>query len=102
MSEFKGTPGPWSTGSDEDAHIVYDAALGYVADCGSDDGDAEAERANARLIAAAPDLLAACKSAVVYAALGCANSMKSTKKGRSEAGKVLEQLHTAIAKAEGE
>lgn len=58
------TPGPWWTGSDEDAHMVYSgnaSTVEAVADCGRDDGDAHAEEANARLIAAAPDLLMALK-----------------------------------------
>lgn len=61
MSEH--TPGPWHTGTHEDAHIVYDGDCGFVADAGRDDGEAETEAANARLIAAAPDLLAACERA---------------------------------------
>lgn len=53
------TPGPWHTGTDEDAHMVYDSDCGAVADTLRDDGDAEAEAGNARLIAASPKLLAA-------------------------------------------
>ena len=58
MSEAKHTPGPWRTGTDEDAHVIYDDNLDAIADTLRDDGDAETERANAHLIAAAPDLLA--------------------------------------------
>jgi hypothetical protein len=62
MAQATHSPAPWSTGTDEDGHVVYSADLEFVAECGSDDGDAEREAANARLIAAAPDLLAAIKT----------------------------------------
>ena len=58
----KHTPGKWWAGSDDDAHMVYvttEDGVEAVADAGRDDGDAEAEAANAQLMAAAPDLLAA-------------------------------------------
>ena len=55
------TPGPWHTGTDEDGHVVYNESGGFIADAGLDDGDEGEEAANARLIAAAPDLLAACQ-----------------------------------------
>ena len=60
MSETKHTPGPWRVAPRSDypehADINVDAGTrGYVALCGKA-GDEEAE-ANARLIAAAPELL---------------------------------------------
>src|SRR3954447_9075192 len=51
------SPPPWHTGTDEDAHIVYDDKCNFVADTGRDDGNSELETANARLIAATPKLL---------------------------------------------
>lgn len=65
MSEFKGTPGPW--------HIQDDHGKRWIETAGNDDTIAEIHRrrskggvysceealANAKLIAAAPDLLAA-------------------------------------------
>jgi hypothetical protein len=62
MSEFKHTPGPWHTGTDEDANVVYGPNLECVVECGNDDGDAERERADARLIAAAPAMLSALRT----------------------------------------
>jgi hypothetical protein len=53
------TPGPWYTGIDEDCHMVYSGDADVVADTLRDDGDAETESANATLISAAPELLAA-------------------------------------------
>lgn len=58
MSEAKHTPGEWWAGTDEDANIVYDADSMRVAETTRDDGDDVQETANARLIAATPDLLA--------------------------------------------
>jgi hypothetical protein len=55
--ESQFTPGPWTTGADEDASVIYSPGLDLVADAGRDDGNAELESANARLIAAAPALL---------------------------------------------
>jgi hypothetical protein len=63
MAEHEYTPGPWHTGSDEDGDIVYGPDCELVASAAGD-GDAEAEVANARLIAAAPELLWACETAL--------------------------------------
>jgi hypothetical protein len=89
----KHTPGPWSTGCDEDGHMVYAADDSAVADALRDDGDAEAEVSNARLIAAAPDLLAACQVALAaYRLAGKDVPENST----------AATLRSAIAKAEGQ
>ena len=57
------TPGPWSLGRLSGERVVMadgESGLIRVADCRDPDEHAEGtERANARLIAAAPDLLAA-------------------------------------------
>lgn len=64
MTEAKHTPGPWTvTGQKE---YAYQIGIGVVTDRGIDPiaaayGDGEAAKANAQLIAAAPDLLAACQ-----------------------------------------
>lgn len=55
----KHTPGPWHVGCGRASHIVY-AADGYaVADAKTFHLKHESADANARLIAAAPDMLAA-------------------------------------------
>jgi hypothetical protein len=59
MPQAKHTP--WWAGGDDDAHMVYGEDNRAIADASLDDGDADAEAAHARLIAAAPDLLAVCK-----------------------------------------
>ena len=66
MKEFKGTKGKWMVAGYDDLKVVPDMQnnehIGYIAHCG--DGtrwgnDCEVAKANAQLIAAAPDLLEA-------------------------------------------
>ncbi len=67
MSEFNGTPGPWFTGNDDDCETIYasdngkqydEANIVKVAIIMRDDGDYQKMEADARLIAASPELLA--------------------------------------------
>ena len=67
---------------------VYSSHGGFVADCGSH----EQSNANARLIAAAPDLLAALKEVEEY----FLSSPYAT-----DSGQELRDVQAAIAKAEG-
>ena len=96
----KHTPGPW-TAVKNSAYWEIDGPddFGGVADtCASSAGEPDFGRsmalgeANARLIAAAPDLLAACKAAE-YAAnhVDCISAMQHA----------LPAIRAAIAKAEG-
>lgn len=55
MNEFKGTPGPWVVGGNEGNKLSVNADPYFVALV--DEGDSQ--EANARLIAAAPELLEA-------------------------------------------
>jgi hypothetical protein len=98
MSEFKGTPGPWHVSAEECLVIrddyefsVVAKYVGYLAD--------DVEMANAKLIAAAPDLLEACQRARnQFFAAGYepkAGSMNPTEC-------LLAQLIAAISKATGE
>lgn len=65
MSDLRFTPGPWDT-RDDDKRITVGVGLvegpnGYdVAEVYNDDCDRDEAWANARLIAAAPELLSAC------------------------------------------
>lgn len=102
MSEH--TPGPWSArlrhgqsirigDTDFDGDVwqidapdwMYMAAV--ATSCGTND---EGSEANARLIAAAPELLAACREFVRKVEAGAARSTRS-----------YQQMTAAIAKAEG-
>lgn len=94
------TPGPWTTRLAKDASgdVGILARACCVAECFSDirrvNEQAYAERdANARLIAAAPDLLAAAKHAEKILAMVNPNE--------GYPGGPLQQLRAAIAKAEG-
>jgi hypothetical protein len=56
------SPGPWTT---DEVWVREVATDNMVADCMGDDSiDAATARANARLVAAAPDLLEACRGMV--------------------------------------
>ena len=82
------TPGPWHVSADQP--IVFDANKHVVADCYEHEHSLFAERyANARLVAAAPDLLAACTALV------------RDNDGPGEFGEALEFARAAIAKATG-
>jgi hypothetical protein len=57
------TPGPWHVGTKEAHHCVYDAHGWCIADASPQGKDAET-LPNARLIASAPELLAALQAIV--------------------------------------
>ena len=86
------TPGPWlDSGHDGKRNVIVESKLGSVAAVW-DTGDAMQMRANARLIASAPDLLAALEQ--VYAQLGGHHSFDVSDLR-------LKVVKTAIAKAKG-
>lgn len=103
MSEFKGTKGPWFEHR-EGSSTVYveaklrDGVIQEVAACGPTEAGSEAQSANARLIAAAPDLLEALQSLI------------AGYEGKSNIGMFdmlchgdeIEKANQAIAKALGE
>lgn len=108
------TPGPWKTSmlcDSVEAVLIkktprgqLSRVYGYAASPGTicllEDGeninytDADEKAANAHLIAAAPDLLAACKKALAYFDVVAARSPIELE--------IEEQLAAAIAKAKGE
>ena len=89
MSESKHTPGPWSAGTYcLQPTVFWDKGNGTVAIASIHDGYAKGDpKANARLIAAAPDLLEALKAV----------------KGRRICWpkEIEEKVVAALAKAEG-
>ena len=74
MSELKATPGPWTfyaklSGSENHrGYCVHGASIDYwaLAEVQPGDEDGDLGRANAALIAAAPELYAALKNALPY------------------------------------
>lgn len=100
MSAATHTPGPWEVVpyGDGDSLVIHDARgdwrVCFMATPG-ESGDMRGIRANARLIASAPDLLAACQRAhrVIKAMTG---NQQATK------GNVIGELEAAIARATGD
>ena len=98
MSEH--TPGPWSAGrpdtrteSDVYGKWVYGANDEYVAIASDDGGIGNACVANARLIAAAPDLLDACERVSGY--------LLALPQLDAQGHAMLRVMHAAIAKTQG-
>jgi hypothetical protein len=78
----KHTSGPWATGGNVYSHsrtaVMQEESALLVAEV-CDWPDEETDRANARLIAAAPDLLAACQAELeVYDGMDAATLMPKT------------------------
>src|SRR6185369_4458802 len=95
MSETKWTPGPWQVEAayPDDVRAVggvSPVAQAYVVP--ANQGGAAARRANARLIAAAPDLYEACEAALEYSEASEGGGYTSLNK----------QLRAALAKARGD
>jgi hypothetical protein len=95
----KHTPGPWKPGKDG---LVNGDGI-RVADCGWD-VEGEEREANAQLIAAAPDLLEALKTAVAFIAVwsGVYQSSHGLADVHPEHAKALAEAQAAIKKAEGQ
>ena len=101
MSEHAQTTGPWRTDPEFDHELVLGPDGIAVADCsifspleGGRITTPERSQANARLIAAAPDMLKALKSALARLDNGYRLSLE-------EQRAAAERLHAAIAKATG-
>ena len=88
MNETKHTPGPW-TATPTAGHETHGQSVVYAEADGKDVAVIYDGKANARLIAAAPELLAACKA---IAAL-------MDGQGRANMPEVAGQARAAIAKA---
>lgn len=98
MSKQDGhTPGPWEIHDAVATNVI--GGLAYrVARCDFDGAEPCPEAmANARLVAAAPDLLTACS-----AALSLLGDTRISQRSPGEKGDVVADLRAAIAKARGE
>ena len=95
MSASDHTPGPWQLHKSDDTLVIGTDGREVAEACGDYTEEAEWPRmeANARLIAAAPELLAALKRAESH--FGMLPS------GMDEPGSVMAEIRAAIAKAEG-
>lgn len=91
MGEFKGTPGPWYRGGDENGKVSINAGEYFVALV----DQCSAQKSNAHLIAAAPELLEALQNAKFILTLG-------TRVDYADWRNAIQQCDEAIAKALGE
>lgn len=104
------TPGPWVLHESE-TRFVRESNLTLIADCMSGNRHTDEERANAHLIAAAPELLAALElvlkanddfeEAYMFGISG-EEKLKMMERAREACIKAEEQAHTAIKKAKGD
>jgi hypothetical protein len=104
MSETKHTPGPWSWGRDVDEaiNVYFDDDGDGIPDAevfASDAPDDNSE-ANARLIAAAPDLAEACRELI--AAIDAGIQSRTLLECEGKPGSTMSRARAAIAKALGE
>jgi hypothetical protein len=107
MKTQKHTPGPWAVETNLNEYgsplnVNKDAAT-TIASCDGDSGvgDSKEAEANARLIAAAPDLLAALRRAVPWLGKLIADNGHADSAAPNDAIGALRQAEDAIAKAEG-
>lgn len=94
MSEVKHTPGPWHVGPHYKSDV--ESRQGRICECGPF-GSEQAE-ANARLIAAAPELLDALKALAIDANRLCDRNLGGTYE--EDCRRALEVAGAVIAKAE--
>lgn len=99
MKTLTHTPGPWHVGF-KPGPIVYSAQGKQVANLFEPLIDAKENKANARLIAAAPELFKALKvtRSNLYAALV---AMKENEASAPKAYLALDLAYSALAKAQG-
>jgi len=109
MSEH--TPGPWTIDPVNTTMVFGPTPEGepyrYIIDCDSTfAGDGDCDEANARLIAAAPDLLTTCEAALEELCPEWCRSgpMRGTSEDCRECGAALlrDRMRAVIAKAKGE
>ena len=97
------TPGPWTV--ENDGMTVSMGGQCVIVGPAPDGSRIDEERANARLIAAAPDLLVACKALLAYAN-DYSDTMATSGQGAEQLGELADsvsvagQARTAIALAE--
>lgn len=88
------TPGPWRVGTSGDTHVIESKTGNWVCDC--ETHSVKDAQANARLIAAAPELLEACKELAELFAPDAFDGI-----GDSSGAIAIRLARAAILKAEG-
>ena len=98
MSESKHTPGPWDVDFSGPARLaITGPSEETIARCDMQCENGDVDEANARLIAAAPDLLEACKAVEVWVILATARDAHPEAVDNALAD--LKMLRAALAKA---
>lgn len=97
-TESKHTAGPWSLGVDRRGDRMVFGSCRHLATVPIDQLDPKEDRANARLIAAAPDLLEALTVMLKGDEMG---EYECQRQGFPRLSKRWEMARAAIAKAEG-
>ena len=104
MSETKWTPGPWSQHYDDNGFFYVHAERApspYVVATGN---EGDVDRANARLIAAAPDLAEAAASVKAFTDLSMADDMFDDEQelGVLMTMRTIRAFRAALSKAQGD
>jgi hypothetical protein len=97
MSRF--TPGPWTCDEDDKQYVIGEGQSKYRTHVGTvyaDDTDPKEAKANAHLIAAAPDMYEALQLVV-----GIRAHLRVSGVDFVDAGKAYDAAEAALAKAEG-
>jgi len=97
--ETKHTPGPWKIGLNPGPMVYTPDGTSQIADARGVAVTKDESKANARLIAAAPELLEACRNLSQYVAKGIADGAFKDCALPKGAEKRLNQALAAIAKA---
>lgn len=101
----KHTPGPWKTQSIENQRHVWGPDGDCIVSIHNGSLPDDERKANARLIAAAPDLLEACEAVAELAEiLKSSNDPSQNRRAATAAAAVMfsQKVRNAIAKARGE
>lgn len=97
MGEAKFTPGPWATEGDQIETADGSALIAEMALWDADDEEAQEQFANARLIAAAPELLAALQEFMEI--WNSNDATRDTKKATARRAAMWQNAQAAIRKA---
>lgn len=92
------TPGPWTITKNPHTRLVFVAGYPLYRACPDGLNDERRKEADARLIAAAPDLLAACQRLVTL--IDESDQWSDVVSGTAM-GEIVNEARTAVAKAEG-
>lgn len=100
VSQTGHTPGPWTHGYADDNVAFVNAGAHCICKCDREGRSRVNQRANARLIAAAPDMLSALHEARCGIQIAMRATERSDREGYLVAKDCYDRVNAAIAKAE--